>query len=73
MSSHARSRNRGRPLWQVFTEILQSGLLGVGLGPSQVILSWMPVALAAGLSAGLLLVTGKPTNHQMTIEVSKDD
>ena len=48
-------------------------LLGVGLGPRQVILSVVPVALAAGLSAGLLLVTGKPTSHQMTIEVSKDE
>jgi hypothetical protein len=38
-------------------------LLGVGLAPSQVILSLVPVVLAAGLCAGLLLVTGKPTNH----------
>ena len=26
-----------------------------------------------GPLAGLLLVTGKPINHQMTIEVSKDE
>ncbi len=52
----------------------KSGFLsGVGFGPSQVILSLVPVVLAAGLSAGLLLVTGKPINHQMTIEVSKDE
>jgi hypothetical protein len=38
-----------------------------------VILSLVPIALAAGLSAGFLLVTGKPTNHQVTIEVSKDE
>ena len=62
--------SNGRPYRE---GILQAGLLGVGLGPSQVILSLVPVALAAGLSAGLLLVTGKPTNHQMTIEVSKDE
>src|ERR1700681_4524383 len=44
-----------------------------GARRSQVILSWVPVRLAAGLSGSLLLVTGKPTNHQMTIEVSKDE
>ena len=37
-------------------------LFGV-IGPEPVILSLVPVVLAAGLSAGLLLVTGKPTNH----------
>ena len=34
-------------------------LLGAGLGPSQVILSLVPVALAAALGVGLLLITGK--------------
>jgi hypothetical protein len=37
-------------------------LLGVKLGPSQVILSLKPFVLAAGLSADLLLIT-EPTNH----------
>jgi hypothetical protein len=35
-------------------------LLGAGLGPTQVLWSLVPVALVAGLTAYLLLVTGKP-------------
>jgi len=38
-------------------------LLVGDLKDSELILSLVPVVLAAGLSAGLLLVTGKPTNH----------
>jgi hypothetical protein len=35
-------------------------LLGAGLGPTQVLWSLVPVALVAGLTAHMLLVTGKP-------------
>ena len=35
-------------------------LIGAGLGPSQVLWSLVPVALVAGLTAHMLLVSGKP-------------
>jgi MFS transporter, AAHS family, 3-hydroxyphenylpropionic acid transporter len=35
-------------------------LIGAGLGPSQVLWSLVPVALVAGLTAYMLLVSGKP-------------
>jgi len=49
-------------------------LLGAGLGPTQVLWSLVPVALVAGLTAHILLVTGKPApqvRSPLDLEVAK--